>query len=98
MENVKRYSSFIKRIITAPEPIRKKLIKSSNLNIVKAICELLFNVLQKNITVNKSVLTQLKRYKKVLHKLLLETVGFESRRDILIKNSKLILSLLSILK
>jgi hypothetical protein len=98
MENVKRYSSFIKRIITAKEPIRKRLIKSSNLNIIKAICELLFNILQKNIVVNKSVLTHLKKHKTVLHKLLLESAGFESRRNILVKNSKIILPLLSVFK
>ena len=61
MENVKRYSSFIKRIVSSPEPIRKKLLHSSNLNIIKAIYEILLNILQKNIVVGKSVLGQLKK-------------------------------------
>ena len=78
MENVKRYSSFIKRVVTAPEPIRKKLLSSSNLNIIKAICELLLNILQKNIVVSKSVLTQLKKHKSILYTLL-EAKGFEAR-------------------
>ena len=75
MENLKRYSSFIKCIITAPEPIRKKLLKTSNLSIIKAIFDLLLNVIQKNTTVSKSVLRNLKKHKTILYKLL-KTKGF----------------------
>src|SRR5438552_18878333 len=97
MEKLKRYSSFIKRIITASEPIRKRILKSSNLNIIKAICELLLNILQKNIPVTKSVISKLKKHRAILYKLL-EAKGFESRRDILADNPKIILPLLSVLQ
>jgi len=97
MENLKRYSSFIKRIITAPEPIRKRLLKTSNLNIIKAICELLLNVVQKNIPANKSVLAQLKKHKVVVYKLF-ETKGFEARKSILICHLRIVVPLLSLLK
>src|SRR5277367_2275712 len=97
MDNVKRYSSFIKRITTTKEPIRKKLLKTSNLNIIKAICELLFNIVQKNIDVKKALLTQLKKHKKVLYKLF-ESKGFESRKTILVNNPKIVLPLATILK
>ena len=97
MENLKRYSSFIKRITTAPEPIRKRLLKTSNLNIIKAICELLLNVVQKNIPASKSVLVQLKKHKAVVYKLL-ETKGFEARKSILISHPRVIVPLLSLLK
>ena len=97
MENVKRYSSFIKRIVTAPEPIRKKLLKSSNLNIRKAICELLLNILQKNIIVGKPVLAKFKTHRTVLYKLL-EAQGFEARKEILVANPKIIVPLSSVLK
>ena len=96
-KNLKRYSTFKKRIITAPKPIRKRLLKSSNLNIIKAICELLLNVLQKNIPVAKSVISKLKKHKAILYKLL-EAKGFESRRDILADNPKIVLPLLSVLQ
>ena len=97
MNNLKRYSSFSKRIISAPEPIRKKLLKSSNLTIIKAVCELLLNVLQKNIPSGKVVIRKLKKHKKVLYKLL-EAKGFETRKDILVDNPKIIVPLLSLLK
>ena len=97
MEHVKRYSSFIKRIVTAPEPIRKKLLKTSNLNIIKAICELLLNVLQKNIAVSKPILAKFKQHKKLLYKLL-EAEGFESRKAIPVANPRIITPLAAVLK
>ena len=97
MDNVKRYSSFIKRIVTAPEPIRKRLLQSSNLNIIKAICELILNIVQKNIPVGKAVLGQLKKHKTVVYKLL-ESKGFEARKDILVNNTKIITPLAAVLK
>jgi tRNA nucleotidyltransferase (CCA-adding enzyme) len=97
MENVKRYVSFIKRIVSAPEPIRKQLLKSSNLNIIKAICELVLNILQKNISVDKAVLGKFKKHKKLLYKLL-EAKGFETRKEILVVNPQIIAPLHFVLK
>ena len=98
MENFKRYSSFIKRIITASEPVRKQLLESSNSNIIKAICELLLNVLQKNIVASGSVIAKLKKHKKILYILLKEKEDFKRRKEILINNSKILIALLPLLK
>ena len=65
MDNVKHYSSFIKRIITAPEPIKVKLFKSSNPKIITAITEIIYNIINKNIKVsvaNLRSLENLRRY------------------------------------
>jgi tRNA nucleotidyltransferase (CCA-adding enzyme) len=96
MDNIKRYSSFIKRIATAPEPIRKRLLQSSNLNIIKAICELILNIVQKNISVPKSVIAGLKKNKQAVYQIL-ESKGFEVRKTLLVKNSKVITFLAAIL-
>ena len=98
MENFKRYSSFIKRIITTSEPVRKQLLESSNSNIIKAICELLLNVLQKNIVASGSVIAKLKKHKKILYILLKEKEDFKRRKEILINNSKILIALLPLLK
>ena len=66
MENFKRYSHFLKRIVTSPEHVRLKLLKSSSLNIIKALYELLLNIVQKNIPVKLIVLTRLKKTKNLL--------------------------------
>ena len=97
MDNVERYSSFLKRIVTAPEPIRIKLLKSSNLNIIKAICELLLNIVQKNITVKAIVITQLKKHKNLLYKLF-DAKGFEARKSILVGHPKIVAPLKQVLK
>ena len=52
MDNVKHYSRFIKRIITAPEPLKIKLLKSSNPKIITAITEIIYNIINKNIKVS----------------------------------------------
>jgi len=98
MENFKRYSSFIKRIITTSEPVRKQLLESSNSNIIKAICELLLNVLQKNIVASGSVIAKLKKHKRILYILLKEKEDFKRRKEILINNSKILIALLPLLK
>src|SRR5277367_3948529 len=97
MENIKRYSSFIKRIITAPEVIRKRLLKTSNLNIIKVICELILNIVQKNIPVAKPVLAKLKKHKAILYRLL-QAKDFEARKVILVANPKIVVPLHSVLK
>jgi len=98
MEDVRRYSSFIKRIVTAPINIRKRLLKTSNLTIVKAICELLLNILQKNIPTSKSVIKQLKKHKKTLYKLFEKGTNLEAKKAILIKKCTLLSQLSSVFK
>src|SRR5438552_8002337 len=97
MDNVKRYTSFLKRIVTAPEAIRIRLLKSSNLNIIKAICKLLLNIVQKNIAVKGTVILQLKKHKNLLYKLF-ETKGFEARKAILVAHPKIVTPLKAVLK
>jgi hypothetical protein len=97
MDNVKRYSSFIKRIVTAPDNIRKHLLKTSNLNIIKAIAEIILNIAEKNIPVSQTVIKQLKKQKKVIYSIV-DSKNFEVRRQILIKNSKFLSILASLFK
>src|SRR5277367_5242583 len=101
MEDVKRYSSFIKRIVTAPINIRMKLLKSSNLVIIKAICEVLLNILQKNIPTGKSVIKQIKqlnKHKKHFDRLFEKDVTLEAKKATLIKKCEIIAPLFAIFK
>lgn len=85
MDNVKRYSSFIKRIVTAPVPIKINLLKSSNPKIIKAISEIFYNIIHNNIKVPAATLKKLKKFKKVLHKLVASR-NHSSRRQVLLRN------------
>src|SRR5204862_6670762 len=94
MDNVKIYSRFIKRIVTSPELIRVKLLKSSNLKIIKitAISEIVYNIIHKNIQVDRSTLVQLKKFKRVFYKLVSAKHAL-ARKQILIDNPKCLVSL-----
>ena len=95
MEYVKQYSSFIKRIVTSPEHIRVRLLKTSNPKIITAISEIIHNIIHKNIKVPTPALTKLKKFKKVFYKLI-SAKDTVARKQILISNPKC-LSPLSIL-
>jgi hypothetical protein len=84
MDNVKNYSSFIKRIITAPEPIKVRLLKSSNPQIITAIAEIVYNIINKNIKVSAANLTQLRKFKKVFYKLV--SAKASARKQVLLNN------------
>lgn len=99
MDNVNRYSSFIKRIVTAPHHIRKKLLQTSNLNIIKAICEVFLNIAKGNITVSNQVLLQLRKHRAILQRLLTTAQGgFAGRKTILVNNSQILIPLASVFK
>jgi|SRR5271156_567974 len=85
MDNVKLYSSFIKRIVTSPDPIRIKLLKSSNLKIITAISEIVYNIIYKNIKVPTSTIVQLRKFKRVFNKLI-SAKDAVTRKQILINN------------
>lgn len=97
MDNVKTHSSFIRRIITAPEPIRLKLLKTSNLKIITAISEIVYNIIHKNIKVTAATLAQLKKYKKVFYKLV-SVKDAQARKQVLIDNPNCIVPLLALFK
>lgn len=85
MDLVKSHSSFIKRIITASPSMRAHLLKSTNLSIITAISEIIYNIIHKNINVTATTLTKLKKFKKVYYKLV-AAKNAEARKVILLQN------------
>ena len=87
MENVKNYSSFIKRLVTTIPAIRKKMLTSFNLNIIKSICKIVLNIYYKHIPLSTNALNTLKKQKRVLLKLIDKKKSLQYKKQILIKNS-----------
>jgi hypothetical protein len=83
MDNVEKYSKFIKYIVTAPPGIRLKLLKTSNLDIITAIAEIINNIIYKNIKVAPVTLKKLKKFK-VFYRLI--HAKPTARKQILIRN------------
>ena len=99
MENVKKYSSFIKRLVTTKPLMRKKLLKTSNLNIIKAICEIILNIYHKRIPISASALRSLKKNKSVLLRLIShQRGGLVAKKDLLVKHSDSIVAIKDIFK
>ena len=97
MEYVKQYSSFIKRIVTAPDHIRVRLLKTSNPKIITAISEIVYNIIHKNIKVPDPTLAKLKKFKKIFYKLI-SAKDAEARKQILFKNPKCLSPLVILFK
>jgi|SRR5271167_4492812 len=89
MENVKKYSSFIKRLVTSPPHIRKKMLSTSNHNIIKAICEIILNIYYKHIPLSATALKSLKKNKIILLQLISQDKkgGIAAKKDLLVKHS-----------
>ena len=89
MENAKKYSSFIKRLVTSPPDIRKKMLSTSNHNIIKAICEIILNIYYKHIPLSSTALKDLKKNRVILLQIISDNKkgGIASKKDLLVKHS-----------
>lgn len=87
MENVKKYSRFIKRLVTTVPHVRKKMLSTSNLNIIKAICEIILNIYYKQIPISSSALKALKKHKPILLQLISQRHNLTSKKELLVKHS-----------
>src|SRR3977135_3839820 len=98
MENVKKYSSFIKRLVTTLPHIRKKLLVTSNLNIIKAICDIVLNIYYKHIPLSATALQALKKNKVILLQVISHKKGLAVKKDLLIKHSDSFIGIKEIFK
>ncbi len=86
MDNVKKYSSFIKRLLTASSNIRKKMLATSNNNIIKAICEIILNIYYKQIPLSANALRSLKKNKIILLQIVSQRKGsLAHKKDLVVK-------------
>ena len=89
MENVFKYGKFIKRIFATSSPIiRKKLLTSSNSDIIKAIAEIILNIYHLNFTVSKQGIKQLKKVRPIISKIINKKTSPNTRQQLLIKHSE----------
>ena len=94
MENAKKYSSFIKRLVTVSQlDIRKKILESSNLDIIKAICEIILNIYYKHIPLNAASLRALKKNKPILFQFISSKQNLAFKKDLLINHSDSIIDI-----
>lgn len=99
MDNVIKYSNFIKRIFdTSSASIRKSMLQSSNDDIIKAISEVLLNIYHKNIVISKHSLKSMKRVKRAVLKIINKKTTASHRKELLITNSEALLGIQEVFK
>jgi len=69
MNTFGQYQSFIRRLITASPAVRARLLKTSNSQIIHGLCELVLNILLKNISLTTSQTRTLRRHKQIFYRL-----------------------------
>lgn len=79
------FVSFLNFISKSPE---KALIKvlTKNERIVHLVCEILLNILLKNIKVDKRIIRKLRKYKRIIYKLVDKRTSLSQRRKLLLKS------------
>jgi hypothetical protein len=82
IELVKSQMDLLK--VLANERYRKVIISKADSNLVKAICQGIHNVLKGNISISNYERERLKKFRKVLHKLLKKST-LQSKKKILIQ-------------
>ena len=63
------------------------MLSTSNLHIVKAICEIILNIYYKHVPLSATALQKLKKNKTVLHQLISKKNSLATKKDLLIKHS-----------
>ena len=81
MDGILRFLNFVTR---SPE---KRIIQilTKNDKLIQIICEILLNILLKNIKVDRNIINKLKKYKRVIYKLIDKRTSLRQRRQLLLK-------------
>ena len=99
MERANNYGSFIKRIATTGNAaLRQRLLKSSNREIICAICDILLNIYSRKLSISKESINKLKRKSAVILKLISKTIDQAKRKELLVKNSEIVSYLQDVFK
>ena len=84
-----QYQSFIRRLVTASSAVRVRLLKTSNPEIIRGLCELVLNILLKNIPLTAGQVRALQRHRKTFYKLAapLSQVSLTVKRRLLLSKA-----------
>ena len=81
---VKKQLGFLKLLITLPSCKRKKVITHCNRGQIDALCEIVMNFLNQNLTKNRDIIRSLKPFRKILHQLILKKTPLKNKKKILV--------------
>lgn len=85
MSRIRENKSLLYSLQSAKPKLFKSIIENSNRELILAICEIIFNILQGNVQLNTHVRDKLKRYKKTLRCIACPKQSISSKRRLLIQ-------------
>lgn len=90
MNNLTRHVPFFHLLLTTHTKQKQALLKSSSREQITALCEILLNILHKNIQTTNTEKKYMNKIKKAITSLLKKTVKLPTKQRLLTKNLKLV--------
>lgn len=86
MASVKKHLPLLKFLKECPPDCRHKIIQHSDLDLISTICECVYNTLKGNFPLEKREVAKLRKFKKVLRKILRSRGGLRKKKKIIIQS------------
>lgn len=84
MKKIRKNSSFLRMLLTAPPKQRRALIRTANKEQVSCLCEICLNILGGNIPVN---VNKFKKFKNTLRKLANSSTKNSTKKQIMLNQT-----------
>lgn len=92
--SINTHTDVLRALVKARPCMRKALLKSADVGVVKAICEVADNTLKGNVKLNPKQKSRLSRYKKVLRRLARRGENWKVKKRVLLQKGGAIIPLL----
>lgn len=86
MASVKKHLPVLQLVQKAKPKLRKSIISNCELDFIKTINECIFNTLKGNINLTESEKNNLKKFKKILRKILKTKGGLCKKRKVIVQS------------
>ena len=85
-----KYKGMLKSMVRAKQSNLKELIAHSNNHVIRVISEIALNVIKGIIPLTKNEIENLRKWKPYIKKLISISLGVNKKREMLLKNTKLV--------
>lgn len=92
--SIKRHFDTLKVLSKAPHKLRNAVIDHSKADLVRALCEIVYNTLEGNIKLTEKDRQKLKRYHRYLYQLSRKSLSVKKKKQILKQRGGFLMTLL----
>ena len=95
---IRKESDFLRLLMSTSAKQQKALLKSIELPQMKAIVQIVYNVLVGNRELKERVIKTLQKHKMIIRRLVSKSLSFEKRKTLLVKYFKYVLPFLQVIE